>query len=594
MDTLKNKLNANQVKDCLRGLRKGIDAYKSAYEAAMERVESQSGEKYGLSKRIFAWIVHAKRQLHIVELKHALGTCIGKSWLDRDDFVSEQTILSVCAGLISYDNKTNIVRLVHYTAQEYFREHWSKWFKDESAEITSTCITYMSFSNFESGPCRTQAEADTRLKDFVLLSYAAKHWGDHAREWELIGKIANEHELEGDQHESPTGIAMSFLLNETLVTSAFQAMLFERSQQSYSDIVHTQALHLTSYFGITGLSALLLACKADINASGCFYDENVYNGSSFREGATPLYIACYRDKCKIVRLLLDEGADVNAHDPQLGTALHGASLGQGRHVAKLILDTKNVRVDSKDGHGRTPLSCAAWYGQEATVKQLLDTKQVDVDSKDNDGRSPISFAAQGGHRSTAVLLLKNMTPVTAATEPSVMVARLNSSRNRPDCTPDALGRTPPMWAALGGNISCIQSLWPSQLPTSSSTTMDKDSLGLSLIHLFAIGNCSDGIDLVLDAGLDVNEPDSQGWTPLHWAAYFGHKEVCEFLVDRAADKGLKDLTGRTAYWISLFVGAKQLNELLKPHLVQGNLNVLEVAQEFSTAYCDSCQRVSII
>ena len=123
MDTLKAKLTANEVRNCLRGLRSGIDAYKSAYEAAMERVGSQSGEKYGLSKRIFAWIVHAKRQLHIAELKHALGTCVGKSWLDLDDFVSEQTILSVCAGLISYDDKTNIVRLVHYTAQEYFREH---------------------------------------------------------------------------------------------------------------------------------------------------------------------------------------------------------------------------------------------------------------------------------------------------------------------------------------------------------------------------------------------------------------------------------------------------------------------------------------
>jgi ankyrin repeat protein len=124
--------------------------------------------------------------------------------------------------------------------------------------------------------------------------------------------------------------------------------------------------------------------------------------------------------------------------------------------------------------------------------------------------------------------------------------------------------------------------------------MDKDSLGLSLIHLFAIGNCSDGVTLVLNAGFDVNEPDSQGWTPLHWAAHFGHEEVSQFLVDRAADKDLKDSTGRTAYGVSLFVGSKQLNELFKPHLVQDNPNVLEVAQEFSAVYCDSCQRVSIL
>ena len=124
--------------------------------------------------------------------------------------------------------------------------------------------------------------------------------------------------------------------------------------------------------------------------------------------------------------------------------------------------------------------------------------------------------------------------------------------------------------------------------------MDKDNLGLSLIHLFAIGNCNDGISLVLDAGFDVNEPDLQGWTPLHWAAYFGHREVCEFLVDRAADKGLKDSTGRTAYGLSLFVGAEQLNELLKPHLTQDNPNALKVARGFSARYCDSCYRVSIL
>jgi ankyrin repeat protein len=187
-----------------------------------------------------------------------------------------------------------------------------------------------------------------------------------------------------------------------------------------------------------------------------------------------------------------------------------------------------------------------------------------------------------------------MTPVAAATEPSVMVAKLYSSPTQLDCTPDTFGRTPSMWAALGGNISYIQSLWPSQLLTSSSNTMDKDSLGLSLIHLFAIGNCSDSISLVLEAGFDVNEPDLQGWTPLHWAAYFGHKEVSQFLVNRAADKSLKDSTGRTAYAISVFVRAEHLDGLLKPPLTQDNPNALKLAQGFFTAICDSCQRVSTL
>jgi ankyrin repeat protein len=315
--------------------------------------------------------------------------------------------------------------------------------------------------------------------------------------------------------------------------------------------------------------------------------------SKDKDGRTPLSYAASNGKEATVKQLLETGkVDVDSKDKDGRTPLTYVASNGKEATVKQLLETGKVDVDSKDNYGRTPLSYAASSGKEATVKQLLETGKVDVDSKDNYGRTPLSYTAQGGHESIAVLLVNKMTPVAAA-ESSVMVARLNSSPSRPDCTPDTLGRTPYMWAALEGKVSCIQSLWPSSLPTSSSTIMDKDSLGLSLIHFFAIGNCSDGISLVLDAGFNVNEPDSQGWTPLHWAAYFGHKEVCEFLVDRVADKGLKDSTGRTAYAVSLFVGAKQLNELLKPHLVQDNPNVLEVAQDFS-AYCDSCQRVSAL
>jgi tetratricopeptide (TPR) repeat protein len=52
MDTLKDKLTANQVRICLRGFRSGIDTYKSACEAAMERVGDQSRDKHDLEEAI--------------------------------------------------------------------------------------------------------------------------------------------------------------------------------------------------------------------------------------------------------------------------------------------------------------------------------------------------------------------------------------------------------------------------------------------------------------------------------------------------------------------------------------------------------------
>jgi hypothetical protein len=134
-------------------------------------------------------------------------------------------------------------------------------------------------------------------------------------------------------------------------------------------------------------------------------------------------------------------------------------------------------------------------------------------------------------------------------------------------------------------------LTTAHLPISCSTITRKDGLGLSLIHFFAIGNCTEAVSLLLGTGCNVNKTDSQDLTPLHWAAYFGHKEVLCLLLDREADKNLKDSNGRTAYGISLFVGEEQLNGLLELPLTQASGNTMGVAQQFD-AYYDSCQRVS--
>jgi ankyrin repeat protein len=42
-------------------------------------------------------------------------------------------------------------------------------------------------------------------------------------------------------------------------------------------------------------------------------------------------------------------------------------------------------------------------------------------------------------------------------------------------------------------------------------------------------------ELLLDAGADVSELDSSGWTALHCAAFFGRKEICELLAEHGAD-----------------------------------------------------------
>lgn len=49
-------------------------------------------------------------------------------------------------------------------------------------------------------------------------------------------------------------------------------------------------------------------------------------------------------------------------------------------IIRILLDTREIDVDSKDVSGRTPLSYAACYGRQAVIKILLDTREIGVDA----------------------------------------------------------------------------------------------------------------------------------------------------------------------------------------------------------------------
>ena len=50
------------------------------------------------------------------------------------------------------------------------------------------------------------------------------------------------------------------------------------------------------------------------------------------------------------------------------------------------------------------------------------------------------------------------------------------------------------------------------------------------------------VSLLLQLGVNVNAKDSDGWTPLHAAAHWGQKEVCELLADHGANFSARNKT----------------------------------------------------
>src|SRR5450755_3954476 len=131
--------------------------------------------------------------------------------LDEDFILEVEVLLSIYAGLVTIDEETDIIRLVHYTAQEYFERTQMAWFPNDQRDIATTCITYLSFDAFESGYCQTDEEFKERLHLNPLFDYAARNWGHHARATSAVEQLI-----------------VDFLENEAKASAANQAMLASR------------------------------------------------------------------------------------------------------------------------------------------------------------------------------------------------------------------------------------------------------------------------------------------------------------------------------------------------------------------------------
>jgi hypothetical protein len=116
-----------------------------------------------------------------------------------------------------------------------------------------------------------------------------------------------------------------------------------------------------------------------------------------------------------VKALISAGADVNAKDNDVGTALHYAAHKGHKDVAQLLLANK-ASVNAKGDRGMAPLHFAAREG-DWKMAQLLLANGADVCAKCGDGGwTPLHYAARNGQEDVAKLLLDCGADVSARNE----------------------------------------------------------------------------------------------------------------------------------------------------------------------------------
>lgn len=378
VQSLATKNTLKRVRKALNDLPEELD---EIYNAALERIQNQHKDRSELAMRMLSWITYALRPLKVGEIQHAMAVMDlepDETCLDEEDLPSEALLITVCGGILTIDQERNVIRLIHYTTQEYFERHRGEIFPEAQLNISRACIQYLSMDPFREGPCTTDRDMKGRLRVYKLLGYASRNWGNHAY---------------GDPEEKIKGEVREFFNHNSLVSSTVQAMspitspYRDWSQRFPSEV---PGIVIAAAFGLTVVVDMMLQLGNSIEGKGS-------------DMQTALHLAACNGHEAVVKLLLAAGADVEAKDDDSWTALYRAAFNRNEAIVRLLL-AAGADIDAKDNDSWTALHRAAFNGNEAIVRLLL-AAGADIEAKDNDSQTALYRAAFMWNEAILKLLL---------------------------------------------------------------------------------------------------------------------------------------------------------------------------------------------
>ena len=274
------------------------------------------------------------------------------------------------------------------------------------------------------------------------------------------------------------------------------------------------ALHYAVQEGHHDAVEVLIDAGADIDA-----------GTS--EGCAPLHYACDDDKLAIVKVLVKAGADVCATDNEGTTCLIEASGDGPTETVRYLVGLPEVDMNAGENLSCTSLHSAVSRKDRShpEVVQMLIDAGADLEAKNEKGRSPLLLACEVGKLDAVKMLVE-------------AGARA--------CATDSQGDTCLILAASFGHTEIVRYLAGLKEVDVNYQGWNDDTA----LHTAVNEGHRDVVEVLIDAGADIDAGTSEGGTPLHVACEYGELAIVKMMVKAGADVCVTDNAGTTCLIIA--------------------------------------------
>ena len=331
----------------------------------------------------------------------------------------------------------------------------------------------------------------------------------------------------------------------------------------------------------TGMTPLMLVCtnSQDTELLKLLLKKNANVNAKDNKKLTALHHAVLATEprkhvSEIIEILLLAGASTSAEDESGKTALHMAFHTSGHDpmpmISLLIEKMDDVEIDTGDNNKRTALHLAAEIGAICCITTLAK-RHANLNARDKDGNSPLALAIKNEHEAATAMLLQlganlkvnivyvpksdvtenesqfwtNKKPAPVAvieSKPAIQVVIahkwLNIMTSMLSSILDAGAESMEVdnsaeevafiniieAAAVVGDFETFKVLIRQQKNSSDFKKANKSNQNLlHILAIYSFGQCPAQIkaiaDLLIEKGVNVDDADKFGITPLHYAAY---------------------------------------------------------------------------